>query len=371
MRYPDGGGLSALERARREAVRLQAAAWFAEGLEPPAVARRLRVPPNSAYVWRRRWRAGGVAALASKGPGGAVCRLSAAQLARLRAAMGRGPAAWGWDEDQRWTLARVTTLIGRLFHVRYTLRGTSYLLHRIGWTPQVPVRRAVERDEAKIAAWRAVTWAKVSRLAAASGAWICFEDEAGQALRPPRARTWGPCGHTPVVAVSGKGSGRVSVAGLVCLKPGARGRLFYRVRIHRGRKGERRSMSEADYAALIAAAHQLLHAPVILCWDNLNTHISAAMRAFTDAHRDWLTVERLPAYAPDLNPAEGVWANMKNGLGNLAARDVDQLAAVVRNRLKRIQYRPALIGGFLAQTGLALEPQPPQDSNAGLPSSCS
>jgi DDE superfamily endonuclease len=165
-----------------------------------------------------------------------------------------------------------------------------------------------------------------SRLAAASGAWICFKDEAGQALRPPRARTWGPRGHTPVVAVSGKGSGRVSVAGLVCLKSGVRGRLFYR-----GRKGERRSMSEADCAGLIAAAHQLLHAPVILCWDNLNTHIRAAMRALTDAHRDWLTVERLPAYAPDLNPAEGVWANMKNGLGNLAAGDVDQLAAVVRN----------------------------------------
>jgi len=50
---------------------------------------------------------------------------------------------------------------------------------------------------------------------------------------------------------------------------------------------------------------------------------------------------------------------MKKGLGNLAARDVDQLAAIVKNRLKRIQYRPALIGGFLAQTGLTLEPQPP------------
>ena len=83
------------------------------------------------------------------------------------------------------------------------------------------------------------------------------------------------------------------------------------------------------------------------------------MRAFTDAHDDWLTVVRLPAYAPDLNPAEGVWANMKNGLGNLAARDVGQLADIVRNRLKRIQYRPALINGFLAQTGLTLEPEPP------------
>jgi transposase len=94
-------------------------------------------------------------------------------------------------------------------------------------------------------------------------------------------------------------------------------------------------------------------------WDNLNTHISAAMRTCTDAHRDWLTVVRLPACAPDLNPAEGVWANMKNGLGNLAACDVGQLAAVLRNRLKSIRYRPELIGGFLAQTGLTLEPQPP------------
>ena len=142
-------------------MRLQAAEWFAEGVEPPEVARRLRVSCNSAYVWRRRWRTGGGAALASGGPGGAVCRLSGAQLERLRAALEAGPAIWGWDEDQRWTLARVATLIGRLFHIRYTLRGTSCLLHRIGFTPQVPVHRAAERDEAAIAAWRAVTWAKV------------------------------------------------------------------------------------------------------------------------------------------------------------------------------------------------------------------
>src|ERR1019366_4248435 len=135
----------------------------------------------------------------------------------------------------------------------------------------------------------------------------------------------GPPRSHPRGQGSGTGSGRVSAAGLVCLRPGTRSRLFYRMRVHRGRKGERRSMSEADYAGLITAAHQQLHAPVILIWDNLNTHISAVMRAFTDAHDDWLTVVRLPAYAPDLNPAEGVWANMKNGLGNLAARNVDDL----------------------------------------------
>jgi DDE superfamily endonuclease len=198
-----------------------------------------------------------------------------------------------------------------------------------------------------------------SRLAAATGAYVCFEDEAGQNLRPPRARTWAPRGHTPVARVSGKGSGRVSVAGLVCVKAGERDRLFYRARVHRGRKGERRSMSEADYAGLIAAAHTQLHAPVILVWDNLNTHVSAAMRRFIEAHPDWLAEVRLPAYALELNPVEGAWASLKNGLGNLAATNVDQLAAIVKSRLKSIQYRPALIDGFLAQTRLALEPEPP------------
>jgi hypothetical protein len=159
--------------------------------------------------------------------------------------------------------------------------------------------------------------------------------------------------------VSGKGSGRVSVAGLVCRKPGMRGHVFYRLIVHRGRKGERRSFSEADYAAAVTAAHQQLHAPIILIWDNLNTHLSARMRTFIDAHTDWLTTVRLPAYAPDLNPVEGVWAHMKNGLGNLSADTVDPLAATVKSRLKRIQYRPELVEGFLTQTGLTLEPEPP------------
>ena len=76
-------------------MRLQAAEWFAEGVEPPEVARRLRVSSNSAYVWRRRWRAGGEAALASGGPGGAACRLGGAQLERLRAALDARPGNMG------------------------------------------------------------------------------------------------------------------------------------------------------------------------------------------------------------------------------------------------------------------------------------
>jgi putative transposase len=149
------------------------------------------------------------------------------------------------------------------------------------------------------------------------------------------------------------------MAGLVCLKPGRRGHVFYRLRIHRGRKGDRRSLSEDDYATLITAAHHRLHAPIILIWDGVNTHTSTAMRQFIAAHHHWLTVFRLPAYAPDLNATESLWSTVKSGLGNLAVDGVDHLAAIVRNRLKRIQYRPDLIPGFLAQTGLSLEPEPP------------
>jgi putative transposase len=191
-------------------------------------------------------------------------------------------------------------------------------------------------------------------VAAERGAWLCFEDEAGQTLRPPKTRTWGRCGRTPVMAVSGKGSGRVSIAGLVCVRPGERSRLIYRTRVHRGRKGERRSFAEADYAALLDAAHQQLGAPIVVIWDNLNTHRSAEMRELIAA-RDWLHVIRLPPYAPELNPVEQVWSHIKRGLGNLLVWGVDELVVVVKNRLKRVQYRPELLDAFLVHTGLDLE----------------
>jgi putative transposase len=80
--------------------------------------------------------------LASKGPGGSRCRLDAGRLRCLADALNEGPAAHGFGEDRRWTLARVSDLIARMFRTRYTLRGTSYLLHRIGWSMQVPSQPA-------------------------------------------------------------------------------------------------------------------------------------------------------------------------------------------------------------------------------------
>jgi putative transposase len=161
-----------------------------------------------------------------------------------------------------------------------------------------------------------------------------------------------------VITVCGKGSGRVSIAGLVCFQPGRRScppRLIYRTRSHNGRPGQRRSFSERDYADLLDAAHQQLGGPIILVWDNLNTHLSRKMRAYIAA-RDWLTVYRLPAYAPDLNATEGVWANLTTALGNHRSHGLQALKTSITTRLRRLQHRPDLLTGFLTHTGLPLEP---------------
>lgn len=148
-------------RAAREALRFTAAERFERGDDVGEIARELRVTRKSVNEWKRAWRVGGAEALASKGPGGATCRLDEVQLKALSQALDAGPAAYGWVEDQRWTLARVSRLIFQLFRVRYTPRGVSYLLHRMGWSPQVPQHVAAEQDEQAVATWVRETWPQI------------------------------------------------------------------------------------------------------------------------------------------------------------------------------------------------------------------
>ena len=157
MRYPDGGGLDAAERARREKVRLEAAGMIEVGASDREVAKHFRVSRMSANRWRRALAAGGREALASRGAGGAQCKLAPAQVAELEGILDAGPAACGYA-DQCWTLARVAEQVWRRFGVEYTLAAMAVLLHRTGWSVRVPARRAAERDGEKIARWREDTW---------------------------------------------------------------------------------------------------------------------------------------------------------------------------------------------------------------------
>jgi len=152
--------------------------------------------------------------------------------------------------------------------------------------------------------------------------------------------------------VTGGHNTRVSLAALIATRPGGRPRLIYRT--HRGHRADRRKgFTETDYARLLDAAHQQLGGAIILVWDNLNTHVSRAMRELIAA-RDWLTVFQLPPYASELNPVEPVWSNLKRSLANLTKHSIGELTALVKTRLRRMRYRPGLLDGFLAKTGLDL-----------------
>ncbi|GAA0420585.1 hypothetical protein GCM10010357_47390 [Streptomyces luteireticuli] len=181
-------------------------------------------------------------------------------------------------------------------------------------------------------------------------------------MSPPTCRTWARRGHTPVIRVRGGSRGRISVAALCCYRPGERSRLIYRPIFHDPHGGAtrngRRSFAWTDYRDLLIAAHQQLGAPLVLVWDNLNTHRAKGLHDFVARH-DWITVFQLPSYSPDLNPVEGIWSLLRrSSQANTAFTDPDQLVRSLRHGLRGIQYRSRLIDGCLIATGLRTTSRP-------------
>ena len=96
---------------------------------------------------------------------------------------------------------------------------------------------------------------------------------------------------------------------------------------------------------------------VVLIWDGLSSHWSTRMRAYLDSQPDWLTAERLPAYAPELNPVEYLLANLKDvELANLPTTTLAEVADATEQGIQRVCKREDLVVGFLARTGLTLDP---------------
>jgi transposase len=146
------------DRQAFEGVRMQAGELFAAGHAQAEVARQLGVARQNVSRWHARWQAGGLQALASRGPTGPTPRLSNAQLAAIDRALRQDARAHGFDTDH-WTLARVATVIERLTGVAYHPGHVWKLLRRrLHYRLQRPARRAVERDERAIARWVAEDW---------------------------------------------------------------------------------------------------------------------------------------------------------------------------------------------------------------------
>nr|WP_244257431.1 transposase [Kitasatospora cineracea] len=171
-------------------------------------------------------------------------------------------------------------------------------------------------------------------------------------MTPPRARTWGRTGQTPVVRARGRGAGRVSMAGMTCYKPGERSRPICTIREYRGREDEPKGFGRRGFRGLTTRARRQPGGPIVLVRDNVRLHLTAGMEEFIEANADRLTVFQLPTHAPGLNPQEGIRSLVKRDIGNLAAADLSEIARAVKRRLKRIQYRSELIDGCFAGTGL-------------------
>jgi DDE superfamily endonuclease len=193
--------------------------------------------------------------------------------------------------------------------------------------------------------------------ARAASAWIVFTGESGISLIPPVRRTWSPRGTTPILRhpMAWK---RASMAAALGYHPGpdVDGAMQARLCFHL-------QADSYDTDSLIGVLEQLAafyagHR-VVLVWDGLSSHWSHKLRAHLDAQRDWLTVERLPAYAPELNPVEFLWANLKGGeLANCTADTVVEVADQAQHGIQRVCDSDSLVVGFLAHTGLSLNDEP-------------
>jgi transposase len=186
--------------------------------------------------------------------------------------------------------------------------------------------------------------------ARAESAWLVFFDESAVTLIPPVRRTWSPRGRTPILRHR-FGWKKASMAAALGYRPdGTAARLCFHLQ-----------QPSYNTDRLIAVLEQLAGfyagQRVVLIWDGLSAHWSTKMRAFLDSQHDWLRVERLPAYAPELNPVEYLWANLKDvELANRPTTTLAEVADATEQGIQRVCKREDLVVGFLAHTGLSLGP---------------
>jgi transposase len=330
-----------LERRRRRAVEL-----VAQGERPTAVARFLGVDRSSVYRWRRTARLG-TAALQAQAHPHRPPALTEAHLRQLETLLAQGPLAHGWP-NPLWTTARVAHLIREHFGVSYHHDHVGrFLRRRLGWTPQKPRRRARERDEAAILHWQSVRFPCIARQAQARGAHLVFLDESGFALTPSVRRTWAPRGRTPVLDAWDRRD-RISAISSITVSPKNRhlNLYFHLLEDNANVQGE-------DIVAYLRELKAQLGGPLTVLWDGSRIHDrSQAVQAFLARHPE-IRTERLPAYAPEINPDELVWAWTKYGrLGNLAAQNTDWLRDYLINEFVYVREHPELLASFIEKSNL-------------------
>jgi transposase len=331
-----------LERRRRRGVEL-----FQQGESPTRIARFLGVDRSSIYRWRQR-AAQGPDALAAQPHPHPAPRLSVSQLRELEALLIEGAQAHGWP-NALWTTARVAEVIYRRFRIRYHHDHVGrFLRQRLGWTPQKPCRKARERDEKAILDWQSQEFPRIAREAQTRGAHLVFLDESGFMLTPSVRRTWAPRGHTPILDAWDRRD-RISAISSITVSPKNR-----HLNLYFDLLADNTNAHGEDVVDYLRKLRDRL-GPLTVLWDGSKIHDqSKLVKAFLAEHPEIVT-ERLPAYAPDMNPDELVWAWTKYGrLGNLAAANVDWLRDYIITEMVYLRQHPELLASFIEKTNLPL-----------------
>lgn len=172
-------------------------------------------------------------------------------------------------------------------------------------------------------------------------------DESGASLKPPVSSTWAPRGCTPLIEYNFNWK-KLSTAGFLCYRADNRAHdVFFQIRAGS-------YASEEVIEALKAFKKQMGRRRCVLVWDMLPAHRSRQVKEYLEGQRSWLQIEWLPGYAPELNPVEQVWSNVKGGeLANFCAREIKDLEAALQAGLRRVS-RSNLPKSFLRHAGLFL-----------------
>jgi len=304
------------------------------------IAEALGVTPAAVSQWLTAAEGEDATALRSRSRRGQGARLSEVQVQILIAFLERGAEAFGFVGDL-WTCSRIADLIEHYFGTRYHPGHVSRLLHRHDWTYQKPVLRAAQRDEAVISDWLTHRWPALRKAAKTEGRTIVFVDESGFSLSPSVVRTWSAMGQTPVVTALYHPE-HLSVIGGLTLE----GSLY--VQIH--------DATIKAVGAIEFLRHLLRHlaGPLLVLWDGAKIHRGEALHEFRRLDTiDRLRIEYFPPYAPEVDPQEYVWHQLKHvDLRNLSSHSIDQLWSRLRTATRRLRHRVGLLRNLVRHAGL-------------------
>ena len=328
----------------KEWRRLQAWDLKQRGWKQQDIAEALAASKGAVSQWMHRAAASGVNALLSHSSIGHPPKLKAAQKRCIPEFLWHGAEAYGFRGDV-WTCPRVAKVIEWEFGVAYHKDHVSRLLKDLGWTPQLPVRRAIQRDEAAIERWRTEVWPRLRRQAAEQRRTLVFIDESGFYLLPGVVRTYSPQGLTPVLAEKQTRDHLSVMAGVT-----PAGKLYTLVR--------QEALSSAHSVEFLEHLLRQTGTKLLIVWDGSPIHRWGEVREYLAAGgAKKIHLEALPGYAPDLSPLDqgGCWQHLKHvEMRNLACLDLEELHEELHLAIDRLRRKPRLIRSFFAAAGLSL-----------------